>query len=329
MKKLLVLVVTVAMLLSIAAVSLGAVTTSASFRFELIDDASVKTSQGKTVDNADFRVTFAGKISDTVDASYTARVQTTGKPGNTVTVSGTSGKTDDSLYADEYFFNFKQSWGTVKVGAFDYKVHPSRILAKAANNNIYVERNPTMTTVNIPIGDSGFYTGGAYVIDGSSSALRDNAYNVKLGYAVGKKYGVELNYYETGVQKVKTTAAGKSPLESALNWDAFYQATDKIKVYVYGTDPKYYNPTNFVGGEAYEQETLLGVLFTKIADTNLQASFEYSIDKRKASGVEWDENPYGIQAIYKFNNGLRLEYELTNVNAKNDAKNLLRFRLDF
>ncbi len=356
MKKLLVLVVTVAMLLSIAAVSLAAVTTTADFRYEIIKDASKTASQDAWTDNADFRIKFAGKVSDTIDASLMLRAQTKVKPGtasaslSTTTTSvpalnsnnqpvldsngnptyvnviksvSVSNEAASSIYADEFFFNFKQTWGTVKVGAFDYKVHPSRILAKACDNNIFVERNPTMVTANIPIGETGLYTGGAYVIDGSSDKLRDNAYDFMLGYKFGKAAGVELHYYETAAKRANGN------LKKTFNYDAYYQVTNTFKAYVYGTDPTYYNLNNNASNVKFEQETMLGLLFTKIAGTNLQASFEYSIDERKASNTEWDEHPYGVQAIYTFKNNLRLEYELTNVNAKNDAKNLFRFRVQF
>ncbi|TCL57445.1 porin-like protein [Hydrogenispora ethanolica] len=309
MKKLLVLFACLALLLSMAAAAMAAIDVKGDFRYELIKNSD-KDGESSVYDNADLRLQFSGKASETLEAYVQVRAQSGDKPDKS--------NTSQNFYADEYYFTFKQPFGTIKWGAFDYKVHPSRVLLKVCDNNIFVERNPTMFTADIPLGDSGVYSGFGYVIDGTSSlVLLDDAYDFKLGYKT-KLYGVEANYYETNASKA-------SAVDSLLALDAWYQVTPTIKVFAFYSDPDYSETV-----KPFKAETALGVTWDKIGGSTLKATYEYCVSGREKSGVKWDKDPWALQLIYTFNNKFSFEYELQNKVADGEkTEAILRSRVKF
>lgn len=310
MKKLLVVLLASMMVFALAAASFGAVNTiKGDFRFNFM----ANTNQNATVedyftDNVDLRIIFDSKISD----SFAAHLQMRAKAGSEPKVLAASEVGD--FYADEYWFDYKTSFATFRMGNWDLKLHPSRVLIKAAGNNIFPRSQSTLLMV-VPITDA-FYAGIGYVIDGSGDGkVLDGAYDFQVGYK-GESWGIEAHSYNT---KYKTWSADKFRTGVAL--DAYWKATDNVKLYLFYHDPKSYQDTN------PKADTVIGGLFTNLFDTKAQVSVEYSLLNQVG-----DFHNYGVQAVYPFKMGLQLEYEIYNsayFPSNNQLTQVLRLRAKF
>ncbi len=320
MKKLVVLMISIVLILSIASISSAAVTVNTDFRYEYINisgndkNQAANGSQAEAYDNADFRiiVDYAPDTNPKYSGHMQLRTQTTGKP---TTEQNYNLNSQLDFYADEYWINWQKSWGNIRIGNWDWKITPSRVLVKASGNNIF-PRSQSSLAIDVPLG-SVFYTGANYVIDGSSdSKVRDGAYDLKLGFKT-QKVGLELHGYDCN------TTSG---VETGTAWDLWYQAFDSVKFYVYGHDVEYTNSDP-------DPETIFGILFTNLGGVKgAQISLEYGIDKTDPIIFTKEYNQYGLQAIYPFASGWQVEYELTNLymkltSADVETKHLLRLRL--
>jgi len=314
MKKLLVVLFASMLVLSMAVVSMAAMTIKGDFRYEVISD-STKTGDEEISDNPDFRLIFDGPVSDTLSVHLQMRTagiikqqeltENTWDDTNSVNVA-TKYKFG-SFYADEYWFLFTKSWGTMKVGSWDWKDTPSRILVKSNGNNI-VPRNEVQVAVDVPF-ESGLYTGILYNLDQSSDLkVGDGSYALKVGFKTDL-FGVEVNTEDYGL------ANGSS----VLAYDLFYNINSDMKVYLYARDPK----TDASDGA--DAENILGFLWKNIAGSKVQASLEYGIDAQGTAPNEW--NQIGLQVKVPFKNGLGLEFEHTNSFSAGEeqTKDVLRF----
>jgi hypothetical protein len=283
MKKLLVLLVSAALVLSFAAASMAAATVTGDFRYEWYNETATENSY----DNADLRVKVAGNVSDTVSAYYVLRAQSL----NVSTVDGAN-KGKFEAYIDEWQFVWKQAYGTFTLGNWDWKTTPSRVLLKSAGYNIFPRSEGNLAYDNA-FGD--FYVGGVMAIDVANDAkVDDNGYDVKFGYK-SDIWGAEAHYYDTKLVNGTSYAI-----------DGWFKPTDNIKVYVYGNDPK--GTWKGIGGFDY----VVGAQFSKIAGTTLKASVEYAPIERKESAT-FDWNEYAVQLQYTFKNKVVGELEYTNL----------------
>lgn len=271
MKKLLVLLVSAALVLSMAAVSMAAVNVSADWRAEWKStDADDELSFSKY----DLRFNFDGKVSDSIDA----HLQITFDGEKTVAVK-------------EYWATFKQSWGTLQAGAWDYKLYPSRVLLKPHNFNALNEKSTQfVATVPFPNG----FTFGAFIIPDLSKDAMD--WDLRVAYKADV-WGAEVHY-----------GKDEKADEDYITFDAYYQPVKNVKVFAYGI-----NTEGAYSTKRWDDDfaPVIGAQFSNIAGSKWTASLEYGLE---TAGGSNDFNPLGIQAKYTFNNKLALELEYMNYN---------------
>lgn len=296
MKKLLVLLVSAALVLSMAAVSMAAVNVSADWRAEWVSQDSE--------DDGDFgfkkydlRFNFDGKVSDTIDAHLQIAYENTDGTG-TATIDGKSGKVivdgkNGKVIVKEYWATFKQSWGTFQAGAWDYKLYPSRVLIKPHNQNCINEKSMQfVATVPFP---NGFSIGALVIPD-----LKDNKtdWDLKVAYK-GSNWGAEVHY---GQDEEKD--------DDYWTYDVYYQITKDIKVFSFGMNT---DTDGTRGTKKWDDDfaAAIGAQWSKIAGSKLTASLEVGLETAgKGSGNDF--TPVAVQLKYEFNNKLNLEVEYTN-----------------
>jgi hypothetical protein len=269
------------MVLSFAAVSMAAVNVSADWRAEW--QYQDTTGDDWAFSKYDLRFNFDGKVSDTIDAhlqiAYDNSVKDTDKDIIGITVK-------------EYWATFKQSWGTLQAGTWDYKLIPSRVLIKP--NGLNCINDKTMQFVaTIPFGDTGLSAAFLVIPTDAPATLK---WDAKLGYKADA-WGVEGHY---GYDDSQVSAKNNF-------WavDAYYQINKDIKVFAFAVDSE-----GALKPKAWEDQTAtaIGAQWKNIAGSKLTASLEYGIT---ALGANLD-NPIAAQFKYGFNNKLALEVEYTN-----------------
>lgn len=284
MKKLLVLLVSAALVLSMAAVSMAAVNVSADWRAEW---KSTNADDELSFSKYDLRFNFDGKVSDTIDAHLQIAYDSAAKDSNNEIIGFTT---------KEYWVTFKQSWGTFQAGAWDYKLYPSRVLIKPHSQNCVNEKTMQfVATVPFP---NGFSIGALVIPD-----LRDNMtdWDLKVAYK-GNNWGAEVHY---GVDE--SIKAGD---DDYFTYDVYYQFNKNLKVFSFGMNAD----TNGVRGTKKWDDDFaaaIGAQWSKIAGSNLTASLEVGLETAgKGSGKDF--TPVAVQLKYAFNNKLNLEVEYTN-----------------
>lgn len=305
MKKLLVLLVSAMLVLSLAAVSMASVEVTGDFRYVYTLD-SAKEDEEELTDGIDLRLEVLGQVSDTVSAYLKLRNQDGG---------------DETFKADEYFLTFAPDWATFQVGYFDWSLTPSVDIITANGFDSFPRTN-TLFTVDVPFGN-GFSFGIAYVFDGNDSVdgytrsgvsgaeirnVQDGAYDLKLGYA-NELFGGEVHYSET---KTDGTIADDDEVlanfEKNLAINVWYQALENLQIYALRNDPEY-----ALDGSDVDAETVVGFYWSNIAATPFGFRAEYNTTSVN-DGTD-DYHPYGVRLDYTFGNGLILELEHLNYNS--------------
>lgn len=290
MKKLLVLLVSAALVLSMAAVSMAAVNVSADWRAEWVSQDS-KDDGDLGFSKYDLRFNFDGKPSDSIDAHLQIAYD----------------NTDGKVSVKEYWATFKQSWGTFQAGTWDYKLYPSRVLIKPHTQNCINEKTMQfVATVPFP---NGFSIGALVIPD-----LRDNKtdWDLKVAYK-GSNWGAEVHY---GQDEEKD--------DDYWTYDVYYQITKDIKVFSFGMNT---DTDGTRGTKKWDDDfaPAIGFQWAKIGGTKLTASIEAGLET-----LAGDVDPLAIQVKYEFNNKLALEIEYTNYKDNNDDTVItIRPRLKF
>jgi len=293
MKKLLVLLVSAALVLSMAAVSMAAVNVSADWRAEW-ESKDSKDDGDLGFKKYDLRFNFDGKVSDTIDAHLQ------------IAFDG-----EKTLTTKEYWATFKQSWGTFQAGAWDYKLYPSRVLIKPHSQNCVNEKTMQfVATVPFP---NGFSIGALVIPD-----LRDNKtdWDLKVAYK-GSNWGAEVHY---GQDEEKD--------DDYWTYDVYYQITKDIKVFSFGMNT---DTDGTRGTKKWDDDfaPAIGFQWSKIGGSNLTASLEVGLETAgKSKGNDF--TPVAVQLKYAFNNKLNLEVEYTNYSGiTEDDVIIIRPRLKF
>lgn len=294
MKKLLVLLVSAMLVLSLAAVSMASVEVTGDFRYVYTLD-SAKEDEEELTDGIDLRLEVLGQVSDTVSAYLKLRNQDGG---------------DETFKADEYFLTFAPDWATFQVGYFDWSLTPSVDII-AANDFDSFPRTDTLFTVDVPFG-RGFSIGAAFALDGNDfnddtgedgitplgRDVKDGAYDVKLGYA-NEIFGGEVHYSDTGTDN--TTG---DYFETNVAVNVWYNPLENLQLFAARNAPEY------VDDRDVDAETLVGFYWNNIAATPFGLRAEYIVTKREVGNDDF--NPYGIRLEYQFTNNLILELEHVN-----------------
>lgn len=300
MKKLLVVLLAAMMIVSVAAAAMAAVTVKGDFRYDFTMD-SAKEGQDSVVDTPDLRLQFSGNVNDNLSAYMQIRTKNAGQQTVTDNIYDDDplvldNETKDykvgSFYADEYHITLKQSFGTFKVGNWDWKTTPSRVNLKSNGFNVF-PRTQTTLALDVPF-ESGLFAGIAYALDGNSPAasdVEDGGYDVKVGYKADV-FGVEVHYFDT-----KTAAEATN-----IALDVYYQATDNIKAYVYANDP------DSKATDA-DVDPVIGASFSNFLGEKSKVSLEYAVDKECN---DRNFNPYFLTVSVPTATGIIFEVEHSN-----------------
>jgi hypothetical protein len=300
MKKLLVLFLSAALVLSLAAVSLAAVTVNGDFRYNMYeneDPALTDESYGET----DLRVRVTGDLSETVKATVNLKW---------VQDSKTSGDNVADTQIDEFYAIMTESWGTVKMGHYEYKFTPSRVELKSGGYHVW-KKCDTLFEVDVPVAE-GFTVEGVFQPYGENDA-DDGAYGVAVNYKA-ENWGAKVSYADFK-QDLDLTAI-----------DVYYMINEDMKVFVDAVD---YSENEVSSTCVYDDgfDPVIGFAWSNIADTPLYASVEYAITPRnKDESNEYDE--YVVKAAYKLSNNIGLEF-YHYVIGDSLTKDMFRLRYQF
>lgn len=314
MKKVLVLLVGAALVLSLAAVSMAEVTVKGDFRYDMYDDEGRADKDGNPLDNTygvtDLRLRFTGDLSDTVQATVNFKW---------VQDSETSSDATGGASIDEFKVTGKQSWGTWTMGHFEYKFTPSREELKSGGYHVW-QKADALFLVNVPAGDSGFSVD-AMVQPYSENKVDDGAYGVALNYGV-EKWGMRLSYADF----LSELSNGDGMDLMAL--DVHYNMNDDMLVYVAAVDYSANDEdiTEYNGIDGIDP--VIGFKVKNLAGVERWfASAEYAINKRY-DGTDDEWTAYFLKTTYKLNNGVGLELYYCPVDEDNN-KTQLRLRYQF
>jgi hypothetical protein len=313
MKKLFVLLVSAALVLSMAAVSMAAVTVNGDFRQDFYNDESRDGSKDEGYGVTDLRLRFTGDLSDSVKATVNFKWAND---------SDTSGDGTDGASIDEFYVLGTQSWGSWKVGHFEYKFVPSRVELKTGNYHVW-KKTDSIFVVNVPVGESGFS------VDGILQPFEENgvdkgAYGVSGNY-VADKWGAKVSY----ANFLTDLADGDD--NTLVAADVYYKLTDDMTVFVNAVDlasndAKYFeaDDVNTIDGV----DTTVGFKWNNMAGIkNWFGSIEYSLAKRdEDTANEYDM--YFFKTTYLLSNGVGLELFYCPV-GDDEMKTQLRLRYQF
>jgi hypothetical protein len=104
--------------------------------------------------------------------------------------------------------------------------------------------------------------------------------------------------------------------------DAYYMVNDDMKVFVDAVDYSEVNTAKYDDGF----DPVVGIAWSNIADTKINASFEYALDSRTDTATNDDYNEYVLKASYKLQNNIGLEFYHYVVG---DGKNKEKFRIRY
>lgn len=304
MKKLLVVLLAAMMVLSVAAVSMAAVNVKGDFRYDMFQD---ETATDESYANADLRLNFSGAVSDTVDASATFKtVHSKNAPSNDFAI-------------DEFFVNYKQTWGSVKAGYYEYKFTPSRVLLKSGGYHVWPKADVLVaTTFNSPVDGLTF---DVLVQPYQQNQQDDGAYGVAVDYKADS-FGVKLSYADFLMPVSGTDDANLMAI------DAYYMISDTMKVFVTAVD---YSANEKVGADPVKYDGIdpvIGFSWDKIAGSKFFAAVEYAINPRFEDDENKEFNETTLNLKYQFTNNTGLEIEHYVANADQN-KTMYRLRYKF
>jgi hypothetical protein len=279
MKKILTFLLSAALVLSLAAVSLAAVTVAGDFRYDMYEDEGAVDSSGNPSDNSyantDLRVRVSGDLSESVFA--TANFQWKRGSNN-----------DLKTNLDEFYATWTQPWGLAKMGYYEYKFTPSRVELKSGGYHVW-KKNDATFEVNIPLAEG-------FTVDGIFQPYAENEQG-------SGSYGAALNYKAENWGAKLTYADFKQDLDLAAI-DVYYMFNENMKLFIDAVDYSG-NDTSAVYDDGFDP--VIGFAWDKIANTKLYASCEYALNPRnKDLATEYDE--YVLKAAYKLENNIGLEF---------------------
>jgi hypothetical protein len=282
MKKFLVLFVSAALVFSLAAVSMAAVTVNGDFRYNMYDNEDPKLTDS-TYAETDLRIRITGDLSDTVKATANYKW----KRGSNTTYS-----TD----LDEFYATWKPEagWGTVKMGYYEFKFTPSRVELKSGGYHVW-NKADALFEADIPVVGVDGLTATVLCQPYKNDKADDGAYGMALNYKADN-WGAQVSYAD-----FKNDAYGDL---TAI--DAYYMINENMKVFVDAVD---YSENEVSSTCVYDDgfDPVIGFAWSNIAETPLYASIEYAITPRnKDQANEYDE--YIVKAAYKLSNNIGLEF---------------------
>ena len=311
MKKLLVVLMAAMMVLSVAAVSMAA-SVKGDFRYEMYQD---ETKSDNSYPVTDLRFTVEGNVSDTLSATGVFQLKHDGSDGRGSFKAA-------SFDMNEYYVTYKQSWGSVKAGYYEYKFTPSRALLKSGHYHVWPKVDVlAAATFKLPVDG---LTVDFMVQPYQQKQQDDGAYGFAVDYK-NDKFGAKVSYADF----LQPDAVGNDD-ETLMALDAYYNITKDMKVFVCAVD---YSSNDKTKGAAYAKEGIdgidpvIGFSWDKIAGTSLFAAVEYAINPRfEDTAAEYNE--YTVNLKYKFTNktALEIEHYLT---AKDTNKTIYRLRYQF
>ncbi|HYH04667.1 MAG TPA: hypothetical protein VEC37_16365 [Bacillota bacterium] len=301
MKKLLVLTLSVVMVFSLAAVSMAAATVKGDFRYDMYENDE---KADKSYAESDLRLNVSGDISESVSATGVFQM-----------VQGANKSAPNPEWKmNEYYVTYKQSWGGVKAGYYEYKFTPSRVLLKSGRKHVWDKVDVmAATTVNLPVeGLSADILYQPY----AQGTMDDGAYGVSLAYA-GEKFGAKVTFADF---------MNETDLSA---FDVYYNLNDTMKLFVLGVDYS----ENKEGTATYTKngidglDPVIGFSWDKIAGSKVFAAIEYALNPR-FDGEPTEYTEYTANVKYKFNNAVGLEVE-HYVIGDGKTKDMVRLRYQF
>lgn len=300
MKKLLVVLMAAVMVLSLAAVAMAEVTVGGELKLIYkTDDKEGTPDEAEWTDKSEAKITATAKVSDSVTGFIAFKAENA--KGN--------------VFADEYYINIAQDYGTYKFGYFGHKLTPSLDVIKAFGALKELKAN-ALAVANFNVTDN-FVIGLAYALDGDGAKwvdsnddgtldtlngglgdikpLYDGAYDVKFGY-VTDLFGAEIHVFGNG-DCVNDGTTVDPDLESATALDIWYQPIDMVKLYFAYVDAKFYKEE-----ESVDPSKILGV-YSDLTDA-LYVRVEYNLED-----YDSDSANYGMKLGYKFANGIIAEFK--------------------
>jgi hypothetical protein len=306
MKKLLVLFLSAALVLSLAAVSLAAVTFNGDFRYNMYEDETVSGDQ--SFGQTDLRLRVTGDLSETVKATANFKWKETDAGGFAASV-------------DEFYGTAKYSWGTAKMGYYEYNFTPNRVELNTAGLRV-TPKNDATFEVNIPLAD-GFQVDGVLLPYAVSGKTDDGSYAVSLNYKA-ENWGAKASYWDLKYADYDYVCI-----------DAYYMLNENMKLFVNAADYSYNNDVRTAklcdnNTIRYDDgfDPVIGFNWSNIADTKLAASVEYAVNSRYDVAENDDFNEYIIKAAYKLDNGIGLEF-YHYVAGSDMTKEMFRIRYQF
>lgn len=299
MKKLLVVLMAAMMVLSMAAASMAAATVSGDWRWEWTMNDGAPATDHFTYSKSDLRFNFNGKVSDSVDAYLQVVIN------------------DSAIAIKEYKVTFKQSFGTITTGYWDYKLAPSRVLLKAHQALNCVNNKKFQVLAEVPFADN--FTFGLYFTPfATRTADYQDSYDLKLAYKA-ESFGAEIHY-------------GNAPAIDDADYialDFYYDITKDIKATLVAVSVDDQGPLadsySDDGATVEGLDVIVGLVWKNIAGSKLTGSLEIDMMENAAG-----ENQIAAQFKYGFTNKVNLEVELFG-NYKNTDANyyVVRPRVKF
>jgi hypothetical protein len=310
MKKFLVLFVSAALVFSLAAVSMAAVTVNGDFRYNMYDDES-QGDKDNTYSETDLRIRVTGDLSDTVKATANMKFKRSTAEGFDYT-DGKGANINTSL--DEFYATWKPEWGTVKMGYYEFKFTPSRVELKSGGYHVW-NKADALFEADIPVVGVDGLTATVLCQPYKNDKADDGAYGMALNYKADN-WGAQVSYAD-----FKNDAYGDL---TAI--DAYYMINENMKVFVDAVD---YSENEVSSTCVYDDgfDPVIGFAWSNIAETPLYASIEYAITPRnKDQANEYDE--YIVKAAYKLSNNIGLEF-YHYVVGDDQNKDMFRIRYRF
>lgn len=303
MKKWLVFLVSAALVLSLAAVSMAAVTVKGDFRYEFTQDES-KTKKS-TFPVSDLRFSLEGPISESVTAYGLFQLKHDGTDIDT-------GKNTTSFDLNEYYVTYKKDWGSVKAGYYEYKFTPSRVLLKSGNKHVWDKTDVLIaSTFKTPV--DGFTFDFLYQ-PYAQNVQDDGSYGLSFAYNA-TNFGVKFTYADFK----KFNSAEKD----LFAWDFYYMLNDTMKLFADAVDYSENKATSKISGI----DPVVGFAWDKIGGSGLYGAVEYALNARNEN-LSSEFNEYTINLKYKFTDKTGLEIEHYQV-AKDQTKDVFRLRYQF
>ncbi|QTL97294.1 porin [Iocasia frigidifontis] len=327
MKKIFVLLISTLLVFSITLVSMGAPTIKGDFRYDMYDDESQDESKGKdqSYATADLRISVQDKLSDslTAFAKFRARHQ----------------KNDDDTDFDinEYYVNYKESWGSVKAGYYEYKFTPSRVLLKSGYYHVWPKVDVmAATTFNTPVNGLAF---DLMFQPYAQEEMDDGAYGLSTSYNADK-WGIKLTYAdlkkadEAVAEYNKIYNKGSADDADVFAFDIYYTPIKGMKFFVDAVDYSSNDESNAAIADSVFDDNgidgldpVLGFQWKAIGGSKLDFSLERALNPRfEDTDKEYDGSAIG--AKYHLSKQTSIEFE-HYVIGDDQTKNMLRLRYKF